>query len=115
MSRGEILFCHFCRETLNLLTVKNFLEVRTLETLMFVVLITFLLNLPFGWLREGVKKFSPLWFLYVHLPIPFIIALRIGLGVSWKFAPLLIAIAVLGQFVGARLRRRQIVGFNLEE
>ncbi len=91
------------------------MEVGALETLMFVVLITFFLNLPFGWLREGVRKFSFLWFLYVHLPIPFIIALRIGLGIPWKFAPLLIAVAVLGQFVGARLRRRQFATLNLGE
>jgi hypothetical protein len=79
-----------------------------MEVVVFVALITFLLNLPFGWLREGVRKFSPQWFLYVHLPIPFIIAMRIGLGVPWKFAPLLIVIAIMGQFVGARLRRRQL-------
>jgi len=77
------------------------------ETLLFVMAITFLMNVPFGWLREGVRKFSPMWFLYVHFPIPFIIALRIGLGIEWKFAPLLILIAVLGQYVGARLRRAQ--------
>ena len=78
-----------------------------METLLFVMAITFLMNVPFGWLREGVRKFSPMWFLYVHFPIPFIIALRIGLGIEWKFAPLLILIAVLGQYVGARLRRAQ--------
>ncbi len=76
-----------------------------METLLFVVVLTLLLNVPFGWLREGVRKFSPMWFLYVHFPIPFIIALRIGLGISWKFAPLLILTAILGQFIGARLRR----------
>ncbi len=79
-----------------------------MENLFFVILITFLINLPFGWLREGVRKFSPLWFIYVHFPIPFIIAMRIGLGIPWKFAPLLILIAVAGQFAGARLRKRQI-------
>ncbi len=63
------------------------------------------MNLPFGWLREGVRKFSPMWFLYVHFPIPFIIAMRIGLGIEWKFAPLLILVAVLGQYAGARMRR----------
>ncbi|WP_457678003.1 hypothetical protein [Thermovibrio sp.] len=79
-----------------------------METLLLVILITFLMNVPFGWLREGVRKFSPLWFLYVHFPIPFIIALRIGMGIAWKFAPLLILTAILGQFVGARLRRAQM-------
>ncbi|WP_456341619.1 hypothetical protein [Thermovibrio sp.] len=80
-----------------------------METLLLVIVTTFLMNVPFGWLREGVRKFSPMWFLYVHFPIPFIIALRIGLGIEWKFAPLLILIAVLGQYVGAKLRRAQTV------
>jgi len=79
-----------------------------LETLVTVIIATFFLNLPFGWLREGVRKFSPMWFLYVHFPIPFIIAMRIGLGIPWKFAPLLILVAVFGQFIGARIRRRQL-------
>ena len=78
-----------------------------METLLVVLVITFLVNLPFGWLREGVKKFSPKWLFYVHFPIPFIIALRITLGVEWKFAPLLILVAVLGQWFGARMRRNQ--------
>jgi hypothetical protein len=75
--------------------------------LLLVVLFTFLVNIPFGWLREGVKKFSPLWFLYVHFPIPFIVALRIYLGIELKYAPLLIAVAIAGQAVGAKLRRRK--------
>ncbi|MEO2083192.1 MAG: hypothetical protein ABGX12_04105 [Desulfurobacteriaceae bacterium] len=79
-----------------------------METLITVIIATFFLNLPFGWLREGAKKFSPMWFLYVHFPIPFIIAMRIGLGIPWKFAPLLILVAVFGQFIGARIRRRQL-------
>ena len=79
-----------------------------MEPLIFAIVITFLMNTPFGWLREGVKKFSLPWFLYVHLPIPFIIALRLRLGIPWKFAPLLILIAVLGQYVGARFIRRQM-------
>jgi len=80
-----------------------------MEKIIFVIVVTFILNLPFGWLREGVEKFSKQWFLYVHLPIPFIIALRIGLGIPWKFAPVLIAVAILGQFVGGRLRRQMFI------
>ena len=79
-----------------------------MEFLVFATVITFLMNTPFGWLREGVKKFSLPWFLYVHFPIPFIIALRLRLGVPWKFAPLLILIAVLGQYAGARFRKKQM-------
>jgi hypothetical protein len=78
-----------------------------MESLILLFLLTFLINIPFGWLREGTKKLSPLWFLYIHAPIPFIIFLRISLGVAWKYAPLLIVVAVLGQLVGLRVRRKR--------
>ncbi|WP_456397453.1 hypothetical protein [Desulfurobacterium sp.] len=81
-----------------------------LEKLFFVVFLTLVLNLPFGWLREGTEKFSKKWFLYIHLPIPFIIACRIILGISIKFAPVLIATAVVGQLVGGMIRRRYYPG-----
>jgi len=76
-----------------------------MEKLTAIVFVTFLLNLPFGWLREGVKKFSAKWFAYVHAPIPLIVVMRIFAGISIKFAPILIAVAVAGQSVGARFRR----------
>jgi hypothetical protein len=67
-----------------------------------VLIVTFLLNLPFGWLRRKEKKFSFKWFLYIHLPIPFIIVMRIWLGINPWFIPLIIAVAVAGQAIGAR-------------
>jgi hypothetical protein len=53
-----------------------------MEKLTAIVFVTFLLNLPFGWLREGVKKFSAKWFAYVHAPIPLIVVMRIFAGIS---------------------------------
>ncbi len=72
--------------------------------LFIVMLATFLLNLPFGWLRVTVPKFSFRWFLYIHLPIPFIVALRLTLGIGFKYVPILIALAILGQLVGGKAR-----------
>lgn len=72
--------------------------------LALVLLFTFLVNLPFGWLRRNEKKFSFKWFLYIHLPIPFVIALRLWLKLNPWYIPLVIAVAVAGQAVGARLR-----------
>jgi hypothetical protein len=71
---------------------------------LLVLLATLLLNMPFGWLRVKERKYSFLWFLYIHFPIPLIVALRVGLGVPLKFAPVLVAVAVLGQFAGGKLR-----------
>lgn len=69
-----------------------------------VLLFTFLVNLPFGWLRRNEKKFTFKWWLYIHLPIPLIIAFRIWLKINPWFIPLIIAAAVAGQAIGARLK-----------
>lgn len=66
----------------------------------------FFANVPLGYLRQGVRRFSRLWFFYIHASIPLIIVLRLWLGYSWKLIPLTLGCAVLGQIVGARLQRR---------
>ena len=72
--------------------------------ILLVLIFTFLINLPFGWLRRNEKKFTFKWWLYIHLPIPLIIAFRIWLGINPWFIPLIIAVAVAGQAIGARLK-----------
>ena len=71
-----------------------------------VALLVFLINLPFGYWRASVRKFSTQWFLAVHLPVPLVIALRIFSGLGWKLLsfPVLVGAFFLGQFVGGRLR-----------
>jgi len=78
-------------------------------TLFFVAAAVLLINVPFGWWREGVRKFSPAWFLAVHAPVPLIAVLRVasGLGFQWRTVPVMLAAYFLGQFVGGRLRRRR--------
>jgi len=67
-----------------------------------------MVNLPFGFWRAGVRKFSPAWFVAVHAPVPLVIVLRHVSGAGWHLAsfPLVIAAFFLGQFAGARLRKR---------
>lgn len=65
------------------------------------LLACFALNLPFGAYRARTARFSPAWFLAIHLPIPAIFVLRLGLGVSPWFIPAGIAFAVAGQVIGA--------------
>jgi hypothetical protein len=66
-----------------------------------------LLNVPFGYWRAGVRKFSPAWFLAVHAAVPLVVSLRYltGLGFRWATLPLFIAAYFGGQALGARLRR----------
>jgi hypothetical protein len=66
------------------------------------------LNLPFGFWRAGVKKFSLAWFLAVHAPIPLVVGLRLwsDLGFEWTTYPLMVGAYFAGQFLGGRLRLR---------
>lgn len=67
----------------------------------------FLVNIPLGYLRQRTLRFSWQWFLYIHASIPLIILLRIWLGYSWRWIPLTLGCAVIGQVAGGRLQRRQ--------
>ena len=64
-------------------------------------------NIPLGYLREGVPRFSVRWFVYIHLSIPFIIGLRIANDVSWRAIPFTLGMAVAGQLIGSRSARRR--------
>ncbi|MFA5123907.1 hypothetical protein [Zavarzinia sp.] len=71
------------------------LEFETLAILLAVAL-----NLPFGAYRATVRKLSWQWFLAIHLPIPFVIAMRLSFGLGWWFIPFMLASAVAGQLLG---------------
>ena len=80
-----------------------------MNPLFYIVPAVFLLNLPFGFWREGVRKFSPAWFVAVHAPVPAVIALRILSGVGFQLVtvPIVVSAYIAGQFVGGRIRRRR--------
>lgn len=42
------------------------------ESVTYLVAIagTFLVNVPFGYWRAGVRKFSPAWFVAIHAAVP---------------------------------------------
>lgn len=71
-------------------------------------LFVFVINVPFGWWRQSVRKFSPLWFVAVHAAVPVIIAARLLTGYAWQWSqvPVLVAAYFGGQWAGARLQRR---------
>ncbi len=76
--------------------------------LLAVTLFAFTVNIPFGYLRSKCRRLSFTWFLYIHAPIPLIIALRLLMGLSYKAIPLILASAVAGQFFGGRLNKKRI-------
>lgn len=67
---------------------------------------TLVINIPFGYFRKKSKKYSFKWFLYIHLPIPLIIAARILSHIEFKFVPIFVIAAVIGQLLGGRLEGR---------
>jgi len=76
-----------------------------MSSVIIISLLVFLLNIPFGYWRANVKTFSAQWFLAIHIPVPFIIALRIlgGIGFSWYSYAFMITGFFLGQKFGALL------------
>ncbi len=79
-----------------------------INTILILGITTIIINIPFGYWREGVRKFSINWFIAVHAAVPIIITLRIMTGIEWRVATIafLVICYFLGQFFGARLKLR---------
>ncbi|MBT8381026.1 MAG: hypothetical protein KJO59_01565 [Ignavibacteria bacterium] len=71
--------------------------------LFIISILVFILNLPFGYWRINVKKFSLQWFMAIHLPIPFIILFRLLSEAGFELVsfPFSITAYFLGQLIGA--------------
>ncbi len=72
-----------------------------------LVLFAFIISIPCGYARQNYAKFSLMWWILIHLPIPLIILLRIKAGLNWHFVPLTLGSSVAGQFIGGALFRRR--------
>jgi hypothetical protein len=70
--------------------------------LIFAAVSVLILNLPFGYWRANVNKFSLQWVLAIHLPVPLVIAVRLMSGLSFQLItyPILIAAFFGGQLAG---------------
>jgi len=79
-----------------------------MKLLLLSSLAVFLFNIPFGFWRANVKKFSLQWILAVHVPVPFIIALRLltDLGFAWYTYVFLVGSFFLGQKLGGTILSR---------
>jgi hypothetical protein len=71
----------------------------------FVAFLVFILNIPFGYWRSKVRKFSPQWFFAIHLPVPFVILIRIysDIGFQLYTYPILVGAFFLGQYLGGKI------------
>jgi hypothetical protein len=77
----------------------------------FLLLFAFVVNLPFGYWREGVGKFSFAWFGAVHAAVPLIIGFRLLFDIpfEWSLLPFAVLAYFAGQTIGARMRRRLLL------
>lgn len=78
----------------------NCLLLSALTTLMVGI------NLPLGYLRNEHERFAYGWYFYLHLSLPVVVYLRVKTGYEWKFIPVLLCGAVLGQILGGLLAQR---------
>lgn len=78
--------------------------------LAFVCALVFVINIPFGYWRQGVKKYGLQWVLAIHIPVPIVISLRyiFHLGFQLYTYPFMILAFFLGQWIGAQLRKRKM-------
>lgn len=76
--------------------------------LLLISLIVSIINIPFGYWRANVKRFSLQWFLSVHIPVIFIIGLRLTahLGFAWTSYVALVSAYFLGQQFGALIIKK---------
>ena len=78
-----------------------------MSRLLAVAVGVFVLNLPFGFWRAGVRKLSLPWFVAVHAPVPVVVLMRYASGLGFQLAsfPVLVGAFFAGQLAGGRLRR----------
>jgi hypothetical protein len=75
-----------------------------------VALATLIINLPMGYWRESVRKFSFRWLVAVHAAVPLVVLMRhySQIGFAWYTYPPMVACYFGGQFLGSRYRRRKV-------
>ncbi len=81
------------------------LETERIWLITAIAFITLLLNLPFGYMRHKARKYSLWWLFCIHIPVPFIILIRVLFGLDYRVIPVFILAAVTGQFFGGRIHR----------
>ncbi len=80
-----------------------------LQKLIILSFLVFIFNIPFGYWRSNVKKFSLQWALAVHIPVPFIIFARIysELGFAWYTYVFMVGAFFGGQKLGNYIYKKR--------
>jgi low affinity Fe/Cu permease len=74
-----------------------------MTNLIIISIVVFILNIPFGYWRANVKRFSIQWYLAIHIPVPVVVAFRIffEIGFTWLTYLFLVTAFFLGQKLGS--------------
>ena len=76
--------------------------------LTIITILVFVFNIPFGYWRANVKKFSLQWVLAIHIPVPFVVFARIysDIGFAWHTYVFIVSSFFLGQKFGAYILKK---------
>ena len=72
-----------------------------------LVVLAFIISIPCGYARQNFPKYSIMWWVLIHLPIPIIVLLRIKAGLNWHYIPLTLGSSIAGQIIGGAVSRRR--------
>ena len=70
-----------------------------------VAIAVIIINIPFGYWRANVKRFSVQWAMAIHIPVLIVIVLRIYTNIGFELYtyPALISAFFLGQYTGYKI------------
>lgn len=80
----------------------------SIQTCAGLVLLAFLVSVPCGYIRRNYSKYSFMWFLLIHMPIPFIVLMRVKAGLGWSIIPFTLGSSFAGQIAGGAAGRRRL-------
>jgi hypothetical protein len=74
------------------------------------VLIMIFINIPFGYWRVNVKRFSAQWITAIHIPVLIVVVLRFYTDIGFELYtfPVIITAYFLGQFLGSKIYIRRV-------
>jgi hypothetical protein len=73
--------------------------------IILLTLFTFIINIPFGYWRANVRKYSVQFLMAIHIPVALIILFRFAAGTGFEIVTLLYTVPsfIIGQYAGSRI------------
>ena len=73
--------------------------------IIFLILFAFIINIPFGYWRANVQRFSLQFLLAIHIPVALIILFRFAAGTGFEIFTLLFTVPsfIIGQYAGSKI------------